>query len=97
MRPPAATIFSIRQLLGRPLPGAYQARFDKRLGRDFGALGKTAQVIERHDLGFHAKRIREPPLGQTTGHWHLTALELRLAAARAVVARTRLDAFVSLA
>ena len=54
------------------------------------------ELVETDDVRFLAERIREAALRQPARERHLTALELRLAAARAMVARACLDTLVSL-
>ena len=54
------------------------------------------EVVEPNDLRFLTEWIREATLRQTTRDRHLAAFEMRLAAARTVMARARLDTLVSL-
>src|SRR6185295_14496687 len=58
---------------------------------------QLGQVFKTDDLVFYTKDIRETALRDPAGERHLAALEVGLAAARAVVARARLDTLVSLA
>src|SRR5437763_117744 len=75
--------------------GVDQPGVGHRLGRHVAV--DPSEIAEPNDLRLLAEGIGEPAFWQTTGDRHLTALELRLAAARTMVARARLAAFVSLA
>ncbi len=55
------------------------------------SVPSMSQVVEPHDLILFTERIREAALGKPTRERHLAALEVRLAAARAMVPRARLD------
>jgi hypothetical protein len=88
---------AIREKLGGTLSFANQSRFGQGLLRHFSALGQLGKVLETDDLILYTKDIRETALGYAASERHLTALELRLAAAGAVVARSGLDTLVSLA
>jgi hypothetical protein len=88
---------AIREKLGGTLSFANQSRFGQGLLRYFGALRQLGKVLETDDLILYTKDIREPALWYATGERHLTALELRLAAAGPVVAGSGLDTLVSLA
>src|SRR5687767_5755559 len=87
---------AVGQQLRRALARANQSRFRERLSRDF-LPANVLEVAEAHDLVLDAERILEAALRQPARHRHLAAFEVRLAAARAVVARARLDSLVSLA
>jgi hypothetical protein len=87
---------SIRQKLGGTFTAADQSSLGQCLLRHFGALWQPSQIVESDDLMFYTKDIRETALWQTAGNWHLAALELWLAAARAVMARPCLDTLMSL-
>ena len=60
---------------------------------------RSSSMRDRRDArpGLLAERIGEAALRQATRDRHLAAFEVRLAAARAVVARARLDTLVTLA
>src|SRR5688572_16271447 len=88
---------AVGEHLRRPLAGADDARLDERLRRRLGALGQPLQVLEPHQLVGDAERVGEAALRDAARQRHLAALELRLAAARAVMARARLAALVPLA
>jgi hypothetical protein len=74
---------------------ADQSGLRKSLLRNFRAFGQPGKVVKTHDLVLHPKDIREPTLWNAAREGHLAALELRLAAARAVVTSARLDSLVS--
>jgi hypothetical protein len=88
---------AIREKLGGTLSLANQSRFGQSLLRHFSALRQLGKVLETDDLILYTKDIREPALWYAPGERHLAALELRLAATGAVVARSGLDTLVSLA
>jgi hypothetical protein len=88
---------AIREKLGGTLSLANQSRFGQSLLRHFSALRQLGKVLETDDLILYAKDIREPALWYAPRERHLAALELRLAAAGTVVARSGLDTLVSLA
>jgi hypothetical protein len=88
---------AIRQKLGGTLSFANQSRFGQGLLRHFSPFWQLGKVLETDDLILYPKDIRETALGYTASERHLAAFEMRLAAARAVVARSRLDTLVSLA
>jgi len=88
---------AIREKLGGTLSFSNQSRFGQGLLRHFSALRQLGKVLETDDLILYTKDIREPALWYAAGERHLTALELRLPAAGAVVARSGLDTLVSLA
>ncbi len=85
--------------LTKPLFALITPASTSDVARDLRAGERTRErleIVETHDLRLLTKWIREPALGQAARHRHLTALEVRLAAARAVMARARLDALVPL-
>jgi hypothetical protein len=88
---------SVREKLGGSLSFADQSRFGQSLLRHFSALRQSGQIVEPDDLILYTKDIRETTLGDAASERHLTALELGLAAAGAVVAAARLDTLVALA
>src|SRR5206468_3317737 len=69
--------------------------FRQRLRRDFAI--HLRQIVEANHFGIDAEWVGEAALRQPTCDRHLATLERGLAAARPMVARARLDAFVSLA
>jgi len=87
---------AIREKLGGTLSFANQSRFGQCLLRHFSALRQLGKILETDDLVLYTKDIREPALWYAAGERHLTALELRLAAAGAVVTRSGFYALVSL-
>jgi hypothetical protein len=89
--------FAIRQHFGRTLSFVNQSELSERLLSYVHALGKTRQIVQSNDLMLNAKDIRESTLWQPSGERHLSALELRLAAAGSVMAGARLDSFVTFA
>jgi hypothetical protein len=76
---------------------ANESGFGKSLLGNFRAFGQASKVVKTHDLMLYPKDIREPALWDAARERHLTALELRLAAAWAVMAGARLDSLVSFA
>jgi hypothetical protein len=88
---------AIREKLGGTLSFANQSRFSQGLLRHLSALRQLGEVLETDDLILYTKDIRETALGYAASERHLAALELWLAAAGAVVARSGLDTLVSLA
>ena len=54
------------------------------------------EIAQTNDLMLNPKDIGEPALWQPSRERHLASLELRLAAARTMVARACLDSLVSL-
>jgi hypothetical protein len=74
-----------------------QADFDESLRRHFHSFGQSAQIVQPNNLMLNAKDIREPALWQPSGKRHLSALELRLATPRPVMARASFDSLVTLA
>jgi hypothetical protein len=88
---------TVREKLGRTLPFANQSGFGQSLFRHLCPLGQLGEIVESDDLILCTKDIREPTLRYPARERHLTALELRLAPTWTVVARSRLDALVSLA
>jgi hypothetical protein len=87
---------AIREKLGGTLSFANQSRFGQSLLRHFSALRQLRKVLETDDLVLYTKDIREPTLWYSARERHLTALELRLAAAGTVVTRPGFDTLVSL-
>src|SRR5690242_5410420 len=85
---------AVGEELRRTLAAADQPLLHQRLARDLAHVG---DVAERDHLMLFLERVREPALRKATRQRHLAALELRLAAARAVVPRARLDTLVTLA
>src|SRR6476646_9246116 len=85
---------AVGEELRRTLAAADQPLLHQRLARDLAHLGDVGQ---RDDLMLHLERVREPALRQATRQRHLAAFELRLAAARAMMARTLLDDLGNLA
>src|SRR3954469_23348349 len=77
------------------LPRVDHARFRQRLDRDVAV--HLLEVRQANDLRFLAERVREAALRHPARDRHLAAFELRLAAARTVMARARLAALVTLA
>src|SRR4051812_43065622 len=73
----------------------HEARRAERIGCHLAL--EQRELVEPDDVRFLAERVGEAALRQPARERHLTALELRLAAARTVMARARLDALVSLA
>jgi hypothetical protein len=88
---------AVGEKLCRTFPFADQSRLRKSLLRNFRAFGQPGKVVKTHDLVLHPKDIRETTLWNAARERHLTAFELGLAATWAVVARARLDSFVSFA
>jgi hypothetical protein len=86
---------SVREKLGGSLSFADQSGFGQSLLRHFSALRQLGKIVEPDDLMLYTKDIRETTLWDTASERHLTAFELRLAAARTVMARTCLDTLVS--
>src|SRR5699024_2620300 len=86
---------TIREHLDGTLGRLDQAGLDQRVSRNLA--GELLEIVETHDLRFFPERIGEAALGQPARDRHLTAFEMRLAAARTVMARARLAALVSLA
>src|SRR5215203_3451135 len=88
---------AIGQHLRRALPCRDQSGREQRLDRDLGVRPEQLEVAEAHDLVLLTERVREPALRDAARHRHLAALEVRLAAARTVMARARLRSLVTLA
>src|SRR5688500_7792608 len=88
---------AIGQHLGRTLPAMHPALLGKRFLRHLGPLRPAVQCVQGNDLMLHAELVREATLGEPPGARHLTALEVRLAAARAAMACACLAALVTLA
>src|SRR5579872_568762 len=88
---------AVRQQLGGSLALPDQSRLDEHVGRDLVFRRQLVDVTQVHDLRLHPEWIGEAALGQTARERHLAALEMRLVAARSVMAGARLDAFVPLA
>jgi hypothetical protein len=88
---------TVREKLRWTFPFADQSGLRKSLLRNFRAFGQAGKVVKTHDLMLYPKDIREPALWDAARERHLTALELRLAAAWAVMAGARLDSLVSFA
>jgi hypothetical protein len=76
---------------------ADQSRLSQSLFRYFRTVGQPAKIIKTYDLVLHSKDIRKPTLRDASCKGHLAALELGLAAAWAVMSRTRLDSLVAFA
>src|SRR5581483_9373218 len=87
--------FAVREHFDRAFVLVDEPRLDERLAGDLAA--QLGQLVQTDDLIVLAERIGEAALRETTGDRHLAALEVRLAAARTVVARARLDTLVTLA
>jgi hypothetical protein len=87
---------TVRKELGRTLSFADQSGFGQSLFRHLCSLWQLGKIVESDDLILCTKDIRETALWYASRKRHLAALEMRLAAAGAVVARARLDALVSL-
>src|SRR5262245_49228720 len=85
---------AVRQHLELPA-GVDESGRRQRLGRHVAA--DEPQVRQANDLRLFTERIREAALWHAARDRHLAALELRLAAARTVMARARLAALVTLA
>src|SRR5437879_6351238 len=85
---------AVREHLDLSLVLIDQAGLDERVPRDLAA--QLRQVVQADDLRLLAERVREPTLRKTARDRHLAAFEMRLAAARTVVARARLDTLVTL-
>jgi len=77
---------SVREKLGRAFAFSYQPGFSQSFFRHFSSLRQLGKIVEPDDLVLYTKDIRETALGYAAGERHLTALELRLAAARTVMA-----------
>jgi len=89
---------AICEHLCRALSLTDESRGNERFSRHFGSLGKAClEIAQTNDLMLNSKDIGESTLWQASRERHLSALEVRLAAARSVVARARLDALVALA
>src|SRR5262249_62354780 len=86
---------SVREQLDLPVLAAHEPRLGERLRRDLAA--HFVKVVEADDFRLLTKWICEAALGQTPRNRHLSALERRLAAARTMVSRARLDALMTLA
>src|SRR2546423_275796 len=89
--------FTVRQKLGGTLTAADQSGLDQSLLRHLSAFRQSCQIVESDDLMLYTKDIREPALWHTAGDRHLAALELGLAAAGTVMARTGFDTLMALA
>src|SRR5688500_16256099 len=87
---------AICQHFGRTLSLADQPDVGERLLGYFHSLGQTVEIVQPNDLVLDAKDIRETALWQPPCERHLAALDLRLPAAGAMVARARLDTLVTL-
>src|SRR5215213_6038033 len=72
-----------------------EPRRAKRLGRDLAL--ELRELVETNDVRLLAEWVGEAALRQPARERHLSALEARLAAARAVMARARLNTLVALA
>jgi hypothetical protein len=88
--------FAVGEKLGWASVFSYKAGLSQSFFRHFGAFRQLRQIVESDDLILYPKDIRETTLWDAAGKRHLAALEPGLAATRAVVARARLDALVSL-
>jgi hypothetical protein len=88
---------AIREKFRGTLSFADQSRFSQGLLRHLSAFRQLREIVETYDLMLYTKDIRETTLWDAAGKRHLTALELRLATARTVMAGARLDTLVSLA
>src|SRR3982751_1312252 len=86
--------FAVRQHLHRTLAPHESCRA-QAVGRHLAL--DLRELVEANHVRFLPERVREPPLRQPARERLLTALEARLAAARAVMARARLDTLVALA
>src|SRR3954454_9273968 len=86
--------FAVRQHLHWTVASHEPSRA-QALGRDLAL--DLRELIEANDARLLAERVGEPALRQPARERHLTALEARLAAARAVMACARLDPLVPLA
>jgi hypothetical protein len=74
-----------------------ETRRNERISRDFGILWHALlEIAQTNDLMLYPKDIGETTLWQPSRERHLATLELRLAAARTVMARACLDSLVSL-
>src|SRR3954467_10782884 len=85
--------FAIRQHLHRSLP-LHESRRAQRVRRHLTT--EQRELVEANDVGLLAERIGEAALRQPARERHLAALELRLAAAGAMMAGARLDTLVAL-
>jgi hypothetical protein len=88
---------TVREKLRWTLSLTDQARLGERFFRNFGAFWKACKVIQTHDLVLDAEDVGEPALWNAARERHLSALELRLTATRAVVTSACLDSLVSFA
>src|SRR3954465_15531306 len=85
--------FAVRQHLHRSL-ASHEASGAQRVGRDLAL--ELRQLVEPNDVRLLAERVGEATLRQPARERHLPALEARLAAARTMMARARLDTLVAL-
>src|SRR6476659_4873815 len=86
--------FAVRQHLHRTV-APHEPCGTQAVGRDLAL--DLRELVEADDVRLLAERIGEAALRQPARGRHLTALESRLAAARSVVPRARLDTLVALA
>src|SRR5262249_43781643 len=86
---------AVREHFHRALVDPNEPGRGERLTRHLATQGR--QIVEPHDLVVLMEVIRETALWQAPGDGHLAAFEMWLAAARTVMARTRLDTLVTLA
>src|SRR6478609_451821 len=85
--------FAVRQHLHRTL-APHETRGAQAVGRHLAP--DLRELVEADDARLLAEGVGEPALRQPARERHLTALEARLAAARAVMTRARLDTLVAL-
>jgi len=89
---------AICEHLCRALSLADESRCDESFSRHLGSLRQAClEIAQTNDLMLNPKDIGETTLWQASRERHLSALEVRLATARAVMARACLDSLVSLA
>jgi hypothetical protein len=88
---------AVGEKLRRAFAFSNQAGFSQSFFRHLGAFRQLGQIVESDDLIHYTKDIRKTTLWDAAGERHLAALELGLAAARAVVASARLDTLMSFA
>jgi hypothetical protein len=89
---------AIGEHLRGTFPRTDETRCNESLSRNLGALRHAPlEIAQTNDLMLNTKDIREAALWQASSERHLSAFEMRLAAARTMMARACLDSLVSLA
>jgi hypothetical protein len=88
---------AIGEHLCRAFARTDESRRDECFLRHFGSLRNARlEIAQTNDLMLNPKDIGESTLWQASRERHLASLEVRLATARTMMARARLDSLVSL-